>query len=70
MRMFQAKKRKRKIKKLIKMKSFSQIALGKGLFVSIKGHYCLTRGHLANLEGQVEIKSTSSEVIFDTIDLN
>ena len=52
------------------MKWFSQIALGKGLFVSIKGHYCLTRGHLANLEGQVEIKSTSSEVIFDTIDLN
>ena len=43
---------------------------GKGLFVSIKGHFSLTKGHLANAEGQVEIKSTSSEVIFDTIDSN
>ena len=36
---------------------------------SFQGHFCLTKGHLANLKGQVEIKSTSSEVIFDTIDL-
>ena len=50
------------------MKEFSQIVLGKELFVSIKGHICLTKGHLANTERQVEIKSPSLEVIFDTID--
>ena len=55
--------KKRKIKKLFKMKKISQIVLGKGLFVSIKGHFCLTKGHLANVERQLEIKSTSSEVI-------
>ena len=49
------------------MKYFGQIVPGKGLFVSIKGHFCLRKGHLANVEGQVEIKSTSSEVIFDKI---
>ena len=52
------------------MKYFSQIVLGKGLFASIKGHFCLTKGQLANVEEQVEIKFTSSEVIVDTIDLN
>ena len=59
--------KKRKIKKLFKMKKIGQIVLGKGLFVSIKGHFCLTKGHLADLEGQAEIKFISSEVIFDTI---
>ena len=59
-----------KINKLFKMRQFSQIFLGKGLFVLIKGDFFLTKGHLANLEGQVEIKSTPSEVIFDTIDSN
>ena len=52
------------------MKKFSQIVLGKGLFVSIKEHLCLTKEHLANPEEQVEIQSTSSEVIFDTINSN
>ena len=52
------------------MKYFSQIVLGKELFASIKGHFCLTKGQLANVEEQVEIKFTSSEVIVDTIDLN
>ena len=52
------------------MRQFSQIFLGKGLFVLIKGDFFLTKGHLANLEGQVEIKSTPSEVISDTIDSN
>ena len=52
------------------MKEFIQIVLGKGLFLSIKGHLCLTKEHLANLEGQVEMQSTSSEFIFDTIDSN
>ena len=33
------------------MKEFSQTVLVKGLFVSMKGHYCLTKGHLANPEG-------------------
>ena len=52
------------------MKEFSQIVLGKGLSVSIKVHLCLTKGHLANPEGQVEIQSTSSEDSFDNIDSN
>ena len=63
-------KKKWKINKLFKMKQFSQIFLGKGLFVSIKGAFFKKKGHLANLEGQVEIKSTPSEVISDTIDSN
>ena len=58
MKKFQIKK-KRKINKLFKMKEFSQIFLGKRLFVSVKGHFCLTIGHLANIEEQVEIKSLS-----------
>ena len=45
------------------------VGLGKGHFVSIKGHLCLI-GHLAKPEGQVETKSPSLEVIFDTTDLN
>ena len=36
---------------LFKMKEFSQIVFEKGLFVSIKRHLCLTKGHLANPEG-------------------
>ena len=36
-------KEKRKIKKLFKMKKFTQIVLGKGLFISIKGYFCLTK---------------------------
>ena len=40
------------------MKKISQIVVGKGPFVSIKSHFHLTKGHLANAEGQVEIKST------------
>ena len=47
------------------MKDFSQTALRIGLFISIKGHLCLTKGHLDNPEGQMEIKSSSSEIIFD-----
>ena len=55
---------------LLEMKEFSQTVLGKGLFVSIKGHLCLTKWHLANPEGQLEIKPLSLKVIFDTIDSN
>ena len=40
------------------MKKISQIVVGKRPFVSIKSHFHLTKGHLANAEGQVEIKST------------
>ena len=39
---------------LPKMKELDQIALHKWLFVSIKGHLCLTKGQLDNPEGQVE----------------
>ena len=52
------------------MKEFSQIVLGKRLFVSIKGYLCLTKGHLVNPEGRVEIECRSSEVAFDTFDSN
>ena len=38
------------------MKEFSQIVLGQGLFVSRNGHLCLSKRHLANPEGQMEIK--------------
>ena len=41
------------------MKEFNQIALGKGLLHSMKDRLCLTKGQLANPEGQVEIKSPS-----------
>ena len=42
----------------------------KGLFISIKGHLCLTEGHLAKPQKQVETKSPSLEVIFDTTQPN
>ena len=61
-------KKTKKNQEIFKMKYINQILLGKWLFSSIKGHFCLTKVHLANLERQLEIKSTSSEVIFDTID--
>ena len=54
--------------RLFKMKGFSEIGLGKGIFISIKGHLRLTKERLGNPEGQREIKSPSSELIFDTID--
>ena len=42
---------------LSKMKELDQIVLQKGLFTSIKGHLCLTKGHLDNPKGQVEVES-------------
>ena len=39
-----------------------QIVLHKWLLVSVKGHLCLTKGHLGNPEWQVEVES---EVIFE-----
>ena len=39
------------------MKEFDQIILQKGRFPSIKGNLCLTKGHLDNPEGQVEVES-------------
>ena len=46
----------------------AQLALKKGLLVSIKGHLCLTEWHMTIPEEQVETNSPSLEVIFDTID--
>ena len=46
----------------------AQLAMKKGLFVLIKGHLCLTKGHLNKPEEQVETKSPSLEVISDAID--
>ena len=45
------------------MKKISQIVVGKRPFVSIKSHFHLTKGHLANAEGQVEIKSTRKKFL-------
>ena len=36
------------------MKELDRIVLQKGLFASMKGHLCLTKGHLDNPEGQAE----------------
>ena len=38
------------------MKEFNQIVLRKGLFASVEGKLCLTKEHLANQEGQVEVE--------------
>ena len=38
------------------MKEFNEIILGKGLFTSVKGQLCLTKEHLGDQEGQVEIE--------------
>ena len=43
------------INHLSKMKELYQILLRKRLFGSMKGHLCLTKGHLDNREGQVEV---------------
>ena len=42
---------------LFKMKELDQIVLQEGLLASIKGHLCLTKGHLDNPEGQVKVES-------------
>ena len=38
------------------MKELDQIVLQKVLFTSIKGHLCLTKGHLDNPERQVVVE--------------
>ena len=38
------------------MKELNEIDLGKGLFTSVEGKLCLTKGHLGNREGQVEVE--------------
>ena len=53
------KKYERLTKYLFKMKEFNHTVLKKGIFVSLKGHLCLTNVPLANPEGQVEMKSPS-----------
>ena len=35
----------------------NQLILGKGLLACIKGHLCLTEGHLDNPKGQVKVES-------------
>ena len=40
------------------MKELDQIILQKGLFTSIKGHLYLTKGHLDNPEGEVQVESS------------
>ena len=47
---------------LSKMRKLDQIVLQKGLFTLIKGHLCLTKRSLDNLERPVEIESPYSEV--------
>ena len=45
-----------KINCLSKMKELNQIVLQEGLFASITGHLRLTKGHLDNPEGEVEVE--------------
>ena len=40
-----------------KMEELDQIVLQTGLFASIKGHLCLTKGHLDHPEGHPEVES-------------
>ena len=47
-----------------KMKELDQIVLSKEHSASIKEHRCLTRGHLGNPEGQVEVESPLIESYF------
>ena len=49
---------------LSKMKELDQIVLSKEHSASIKEHRCLTRGHLGNPEGQVEVESPLIESYF------
>ena len=37
-------------------KNWNKLFLEKGIFGFVKGHLCLTKGHLDNLEGQVEVE--------------
>ena len=46
------------------MKELDQIVLQKGFFASIKVHLCLTKGHLDNAEGQVEVESPRNGKLF------
>ena len=46
------------------IKELNQIVLQKGLFTLIKEHLCLTKGHLNNLEEQVEVESPLIENYF------
>ena len=39
------------------MKELNQNIHGKGLFASVTRHLCLTKGHLDNPEGLVDIES-------------
>ena len=40
---------------LSKMKKLDQTVIQKGLFASIKGHLCLSQGHLGNPDKPVEV---------------
>ena len=35
-----------------KSKKFNQIVPGKRFFALVKGHFCLTKGHLGNIDRQ------------------
>ena len=46
------------------MKELDQTVLQKGLFTSIKGYFYLTKGHLDNPEGHVEVESSPNRKLF------
>ena len=46
------------------MKELDQIVLQKGLFASIKGRSCLTKGYLDNSEGQLVVESPPNQKLF------
>ena len=46
------------------MKEMNHIILGKGIFASLKRHLCLTKGHVGNPEGPVEVESPLIGICF------
>ena len=63
-------KEKQQIKNLFKTKEFHEIVLGKGLFVSINGQLCLTKRHLVNQEGKVEVKYLPHRKLYLTLSIH
>ena len=52
------------------MKELNEIVLGKWLFVSINEQLCLTKGHLGNQEGHMEVEYLPHWKLFLTLDSN
>ena len=53
--------------KLFKMKELNEIALGKRIFIYIKGQFCLKIGHLGYQKGHMEVKYPPYRKLFLTL---